>query len=140
MKPTWTSANSLRKSELEVEQIVLAKNNHQNNHIQNNDNENNESNDNNQTNNNNNNNEYSNNNIRSSPNQNQIENENEKKILEEKKESKKNITITIPESKSELNLPHQGHTKFNTKISEPREKPNRRYSLPAGIFIQFYFF
>jgi ankyrin repeat protein len=47
--------------------------------------------------------------------------------------NKKTITIAIPESKSELNLPYQGHTKSADKDSDKkREKPSRRYSLPAG--------
>jgi hypothetical protein len=53
--------------------------------------------------------------------------------LENESRNKKSIKIAIPESKSELNLPYQGHSKFTEKLSDKREKPNRRYSLPAGI-------
>jgi hypothetical protein len=48
---------------------------------------------------------------------------------ENESKRKKSISIAIPESKSELNLPYQGHTK---STENKREKPSRRYSLPAG--------
>lgn len=111
MKPTWMSTKNIKLGELEIEQIIQSKI-HQNNNT--NDSNNNNTND------------INNNFIIPT----QLENE---RLSEEKKESKKYITITIPESTTELNLPNQGHSKFNNKIHEPREKPNRRYSLPAGI-------
>lgn len=52
--------------------------------------------------------------------------------LENESKNKKCIKIAIPDSRSELNLPYQGHSKFTDKETD-REKPSRRYSLPAGI-------
>jgi hypothetical protein len=54
--------------------------------------------------------------------------------FENESKSKKSIKIAIPESRSELNLPYQGHSKFTEKLADKREKPTRRYSLPAGTF------
>lgn len=55
--------------------------------------------------------------------------------LENETKTKKSITIAIPDTKSELNLPIQGYSKITSdKLPEKREKPNRRYSLPAGLF------
>lgn len=52
--------------------------------------------------------------------------------LENESKNKKSISIAIPDTKSELNLPIQGYSKIVEKLPERREKPSRRYSLPAG--------